>query len=60
MSTQFKSILTTLMQAVIVAWAVFNPVNIEADLPLIYNLASVYLYLRGAHFYVVASVRASL
>ena len=38
-------------------WAVFSPVNIEAGLPHVYNIMSVYLYLRDQHFYVVASVR---
>ena len=40
-------------------WAVFSPVNIdhEAGLPRMYNIMSVYLYLRNQHFYVVASVR---
>ena len=38
-------------------WAVFSPLNIEAGLPHVYNIISVYLYLRDQHFYVVASVR---
>ena len=38
-------------------WAVFSPVNIEAGLPRVYNIMSVYLYLRDQHFCVVASVR---
>ena len=38
-------------------WAVFSPVNIEADLPHMYSIISVYLYLRNQYFYVVTSVR---
>ena len=38
-------------------WAVFSPLNIEASLSRVYNIMSVYLYLRDQHFYVVASVR---
>ena len=38
-------------------WAVFSSVNIEAGLPRMYNIMSVYLHLRNRHFYVVASVR---
>ena len=33
-------------------WAVFSPVNIEAGLPRMYNIMSVYLYLRNRHFYI--------
>ena len=38
-------------------WAVFSPTNIDRTLPRIYNITSVYLYLRHSHFYVVASIR---
>ena len=38
-------------------WAVFSPVNVEAGLSHMYNIMSLYLYLRDRHFYVVASVR---
>ena len=37
-------------------WAVFSPDNIEASVSHVYNIMSVYLYLRDQHFYVVASV----
>ena len=35
-------------------WALFSPVNIERGVPRVYNIMSVYLYLRRSHFYVVS------
>ena len=38
-------------------WTVFSPINIERGIPRLYNIMSVYVYLRRSHFYVVASTR---